>query len=369
MAKIRRKDFLDELAKVAKIVPNSTTLEIIKGVLIETGNSNMKLSATNTVTSIVINTPCETGMIDKESYIVDAKILHDIVRKIGSDEIDISVNNDRVTIKGGNSKFNLAPMGSKEMFPEIKNINSLDQGKTITISEESLKELVAKTIPFISFDETRPILGGVKLEFTKEQVTGVSLDGYRLAHKVSTIDSDIETSFIVPASALSDIAKTITCDVKLQYSEENRDICFAFDNTTIYVKELDGKFIDYSGFLERNYDTKIVVEQQQLKNAIDRIMIISKTDPATLEFNDKTLSIISNNQIGKVSETVEIKELEGKKPEYKIGFNPKYLLDGLKVLEEENIALSLQDSLQPMFITTNDDYTYMLLPIRLSNAD
>lgn len=378
MAIVNRKDFLEELKKVVKIIPNSATISTIKGALIEIENSNMIISATNLSTSIITNVVCDANMI-KEDYIIDAKLVYNIVSKLKSDtiEIDYDINKNSVIIKGGkSSKFSLAVIGSKNDFPSIDTMISIDKNNNeISIPGYEFKKLVASTVPFTSSDESRPVLEGVRLEFSENQLLGVSLDGYRLSHNVTNINNKSKAEFLVSGSALTNIAKTLQDEstVTIHYVEESKNICFSIGNTSIYTKELSGTYFDYKNLLKTDYKTVIRVNTKDILGAIDRVSIIANSvnasNPIIIEVKDKKIHFTSKNEIGKVNETVEYNELEGEISDFKIAFNHRYLIEGLKVATEEEINIKLNGPLNPAFLTDEVGFTYMVLPIRLMNSD
>lgn len=374
MAKVNRKELLEVLKKVTKIVPSGGISELLKGLLVEVGESQMKLSATNITTTIIGRIPCETGFIATEKYIVNAKLFLDIVSKISSEDVEMTYSENKVTIKGEKSVFKIVTAGEVALFPDV-NKNIADK-QSITMDSSILKELVNKTIRFASDDEDRPTLKGVKLEFTKNQVKGVSLDGFRLAHYVAEIESEKEVNFIIDAFALSNIAKSLDKnEITISYSDNVKLIEFDLGDTVIFSSILEGEYINYKGFMDiEKHKTKLSIDSKELKSAIERVNIMARNggalNPIILTFKDDTLIVSTTNEIGGVTEKLSLEEVEGEKLDLRIAFNPKYLLDGMNVMASEKVQVRVNGAVNPAYLIDEDaNFIYLILPIRLREVE
>ena len=210
----------------------------------------MALTTTDLNMAMTTNIICQTEMFD-ENYLVDAKLFHNIINKMPSGEIEITFKEKNLEIKNGKSKFNINTLGEPSEFPNFK--TELNNIETITLPGEIFKEIVAKTIPFTSKDETRPILNGVLFEFKNNEVKGVSLDGYRLAHYIAEIDNDIEKNIVVPSETLLNISNVVEGDVFISFDKDRiKSLKFETGNTIIYTRILEGQFLNYKGILKVN---------------------------------------------------------------------------------------------------------------------
>lgn len=372
MANINRLELLESLKKVVKIVPNSNVLAIIKGLLVEIGDGFITLTATNLVTSIISKTECDTGMFPKENFIVDARLFFDIISKVSTDEVDITYSDEIVNIKGGSSVFKIKSMGGIDDFPNID--KEIKNRQSIIIKSDILKELVNKTTKFASEDETRPTLGGVNVIFSKNKVMGVALDGYRLAHYIADIENTNEIEFIIHAVALANITKALdTESVSISYNDTTRLIEFDLGDTSIYTSVIEGTFFDYKKLMNpENCKTKVMVNTKNLKQAIERANIMAKannaSNPIVAQVEGNSFVITTNNEVGKVTEKVSIDSLEGEEFDYRIAFNPKYVLEGINAIDSEEIEIRLNGGLNPAYlIDKENDFIYLMLPIRLAS--
>lgn len=371
MAKVLRTDLLNELKKAIAVVPKISVEDILKNILVEVKNNKFKLSATDSITSIVTSFDYDGGMLPEEfSFIVDGKLFHDIINKISSSEIDITIADENVNIKGERSTFSIAVFTEDvKQFPEIESISNT---KSITLKSNVLKEIVSNIIGFISEDDTRPMLGAVNFDFSKEQLVGVSLDGYRLGHVLADVNNDEEVSFQIPGKSLSNIIKALDEEtVAIRYNDVTDIVAFDTGNTIIYTKQITGSFFNYKELMDKlsECSTSITVNTAELTNAVDRANILTrqskKNTPIVFKIEDKTLIMNSNTEIGNIEEKIELEEFEGDSLE-RIAFNPKYILEGLKVCRSDSIQLKFISELNPGFILDKEnDFTYFALPIRL----
>lgn len=371
---VNRVELLNEMKKITKMVGNADPLKpIIKGVLIEYKSGELKLTATNLATSIITKIGCETDMTTDEAFVVDAKLLHDITSKLTSDDVEFDFNVEKEVLKlvGGTSRFNIMSLGKKDDFPKFE--MELEEKKSVKIPSTILINLVNKTIKFTSDDDTKPTLKGVNLVLEKGRITGVSLDGYRMAHYVADIECDYELSMIVDAGALANIARSIDGEeVVFSFSDNSKQLEFVLGKTAIYSSTIEGAFFNYKEILKHdNVKATLTLSKKNLKDAVDRASIMAKAsnamNPIVFSVDDSNLVINSNNEVGKVVENVNIIEHEGEKVDFKIAFNPKYVLDGVNSVSSENVELKLNGDLNPAYlIDTDNGFIYLMLPIRLN---
>lgn len=370
MAKVNRTCLLDSLKKVTKVTPNTSTVPALKGVLVEMENNQIKLSATNLKTSIITIINCDTGMFS-DSFVADAKLLHDIVSKISSKDIEITFSSGDINIKGDGSNFNIRYIGEKNIFPSIEQI--ISDNKEIVLKSDILRELTAKTIPFTAEDETRPTLTGVKLEFIENKLIGTSLDGYRLGHYVANIENDKEINLLIEAEALSNVVKTIDKEfISITYNENSNLVGFILGETSIFTQQLAGQCFDYKNILKPdNYRTRLIVNSTVLKESIERVSIVARErggfNPTNISIEGNNLVLTAKNEIGTVVEKIDIETLEGEAMNYKISFNPNYLLGGIKATSSEKIEMRFNGEVNPGYIIEEENnFIYLALPIRMA---
>lgn len=374
MVKIEKKTLLEGLKSVVRVVPrNNISMNILQGILIECENNNMAITGTDLKMAITTNLICQTEMFS-EKYVVDARLFHDIISKMPSGNIEISLLEEGkiLGIKGGKSKFNITTLGEPAEFPSFK--TEIENTESISLPGNTFREIVRKTVPFSTEDETRPILTGVLFEFTKNKARAVSLDGYRLSHYIAEIENEIEKELVVESDVLVNVSRIAGENVMITFDkEETKSIKFKTGETIIYSRVLEGQFLDYKSILTpTNATTFVKINTDEFRKAIERVVVISKSSleirPTVLLIDTKEnkLKINAESDIAKVKEVLEVKA-EGE--DVKIAFNPNFLLEGLKVIETEELELRINGSLKPAFLLDNEDYIHLVLPIRLASHE
>jgi DNA polymerase-3 subunit beta len=350
---------------VQKAVSTRTPLPILSGILIEARGNMLILTATDLDLGIKTFSPCE---IEEEgSVVVQSKLIGDFIRKLPSNSyvhMETTENNN-MEIKCLNSEINILGNSAAE-YPD----NTFDnEGNTFSIKSESLKNLIKYTYFAAAQENIKPIFTGCLIEIKNNICTFVALDGYRMAVKKEIIEYSGEVSAVVPSKALLEILRIIEenkGNTEITISESH--ISFKHENTIIISNLLDGKFIDYEGIIKDNYITNVNAAVSDIKDSVERASLLAKDDKNNLiilDIKDSNMQINSASEYGNVEENLPV-EKSGE--DIKIGFNSKYLLDFLKVIDNEKITLNLIGKNNPCFITEEgkQDYIYMVLPVRIS---
>ncbi len=365
--KIEQAELSRALNIVLKAISSRTTVEILKSIYINAHDGKVTLIGNDL--NIGIETTIVADVEQSGTIVVDGKMFSDIIRKLPNEIITIAESDKKIHINCLNSDFYLTGNNPKE-FPELPMINVEQK---IVIDKYILSDMIRQTIFATSHDESRPILTGALFDVKDNQMTMVAIDLYRVALKKVNIISDDNCHLVVPAKALHELLKIILSDAKssqISIYKTDKYIKYSVDDTVLIARLLEGEFINYQQIMPTDYKTKLICSKNELYQAIDRASLIanqSKNTSLLFDVKDDYLSITSNTENGSVKEKVKI-DLEG--PELKIGFNPKYWLDVLKVIEQDNIIIEMTTNISPCIIKPQDDenYTYLLLPIRIMNS-
>ncbi|RKD22251.1 DNA polymerase III, beta subunit [Caminicella sporogenes DSM 14501] len=350
---------------VQKAVSTKTTLPILKGILLEAKNDKLKLVGNDL--DIGIEHEIDTKIIREGSIVISSRIFGDIVRKLPDSDVEIDIDdNNNVYIKCGHSDFKLVGQPALE-FPELPYV---EEENTCIIDQDLLRNMIRQTIFATSQDETRPILTGALIEILNNNISMVAIDGYRLALRRAFIDTDIQNKAVIPSKTLNEINRILgsESDGNVYISFTDKHILFKIDETRIISRLLEGEFINYEQIIPREYKSKVRVNTKELLNSIERASLLAKEGKNNLikfSIRDDFMNISSNVEIGSVNEEVAI-ELEGE--DIDIGFNSKYLLEALKVMDSEEINLEFTTSVSPCIMkpADNENYIYLVLPVRLS---
>jgi len=358
-----KKDLNAAVFSTQKAVSNKSILSVMDGLLLTVENNKIILRGNDMEMGIEYTIP---GIIEEEgSVIVNSKYFSDIIRKFPDEEITISCNSEyKVNILCDNSVIDLNGM-SPDGFPEIPTVNNENE---ISLKQDILKDMIKKIIFSVSLDEKMPVLTGCLLETGENFIYLVSIDGYRMSYRKEYILGVKKgISVIIPGKALSEISKLLKdddSDVTIYY--EKNQILFNFGNCKLITKLLQGDYINYKSIYPDTFITEVIVETKKLLSSVERANLIIIEDvktPVKFIIEENIINIFSITDIGKVEEKVNI-EKEGE--DLTISFNPKYLIDVLKNIEDEKFKISFSGEIGACVLSpiNNDEFSYVILPVR-----
>ncbi len=359
-----QKSILDKHITIAqRAISNKSSIQILEGIVFTAKDNQLILTSTDMELSIETRVDCD--VIREGSIVIKSTIIGNIIRKMPNDIISITVEDENVNIKSQNSVFNISGKSSFD-YPSLPDI---EENPILEIENDDLNNAIKETIFATSSDETRLALTGILFELEKDEIRFVGLDGYRMAIKKYDYKSEDSISCIVPKRAFMELSRILD-ESSTNITIIKGHIVFSNGDTKMYSKLIDKKYIDYRKIISNDYKTKIVVNRNDLINSLDRALLLSTGSSASLtklNFEDGVIQISSNSDYGDLDEKVFCKQ-DGEN--IMIAFNTRYLLDGLKAIEKDEVLLHLNSALQPMNIYAADDiedYLYLVLPVRLSN--
>ena len=363
-----KEKLLRGINSVVRAVPTRTTMPILEGILIQTNTNQLKLTSYDLELGIEYNMEC--NVIQEGNTVVNSVMFSEIIRKLPDTDISIELNeNNLLVIECEGSLYKLSTMNPDE-YPELPKIvveNSIETDQTI------LKNMIRKTIFAVSLEENRPIFTGCLFEVKNNKLNVVAVDGFRLAWKNIYLNNNVnDFSVVIPGKTLNEINKIILDSfdyIKIGISKNQA--LFEMENCKVVTRLLDGEFLNYSGVVPQNWETRIRANKSSLQSCFERISLISassiekeKKYPVKVTVDIGKVVISCTNQTGDAKEEMYL-TTEGKNIE--IGFNPKYFLDALKVIDDEEVFVDFGTNISPCIIrpVENEDYVYMILPIRL----
>ena len=356
------------LNSVVKGVASKTTMPILEGILIQTNDNEIKLTTYDLEIGIEYIMECEIK--EQGSTVVNAIMFSEIIRKLPDTEIYISLNDKNLLeIECEGSLYKLATMNPEE-FPELPKI---EIENSIEVDQNVLKNMIRKTIFAVSSEENRPIFTGCLFEIENNKLNLVAVDGFRLALRSIYLNKQTNNfSAVIPGKTLNEVNKIISDSFEpVKIGVSKNQALFEMDNCKIVTRILDGEFLNYKNVIPSNWETRIRVNKNSIQNSFERISLISasaiekeKKYPVKVQVDIGKVIISCTNQTGDAKEELFV-STEGKNLE--AGFNPKYFLDSLKAVEGEEVFIEFGTSISPCLIKSveNNDYTYMILPIRL----
>lgn len=360
-------NLLKSVSIVMKAVPSKTTMPILECILIDASSNQIKFTSNDM--ELGIETIAD-GVIEKRGIVaLDAKIFSEIVRRLPDSYVTIETDDNLLTtITCEKAKFSI-PGKSGEDFSYLPMIERDD---SITISQFTLKEVIRQTIFSIAANENNKLMTGELFEIKNNMLKVVSLDGHRIAiRRIELNESYPDKKVVVPGKTLNEISKILSGEVddKVNLYFDDNHIVFVFDQTTVVSRLIDGEYFRIDQMLSSDYETKVQINKKEFLDCIDRATLLVKEGdkkPIIITIGDGIMQLKIDSAMGSMKEDIDI-EKEGK--DIMIGFNPKFLIDALRVIDDETISIYLVNPKAPCFIKNDEEsYIYLILPVNFNAA-
>lgn len=362
-----KSDLLAGVNTVSKAVPNKTTMSILECILVDATRGEITLTANDM--ELGIETTIDGEIIDKGLIALDAKVFLDIVRKLPDSDITIETDSSyKTTITCQKAKFNIIGK-SGEDFSYLPMIERED---SIIISQFTLKEIVRQTIFSISDNDNNKLMTGELFDINGNELKVVSLDGHRISiRKIELRESYDAKKVVVPGKTLNEVSKILPGDAQSDVSIffTPKHIVFEFDRTTVVSRLIEGEYFRIDQMLSSDYETRVKINKRELLDCIDRATLLVKEGdkkPIIINITDGDMELKINSILGSMNEDIEI-EKHGK--DLMIGFNPKFLIDALRVIDDEEVELYMVNPKAPCFIkNAEESYIYLILPVNFTTV-
>lgn len=361
----KKSNLVKGVSIVSKAVPSKTTMPILECILIDATTDVIKLTANDM--ELGIETTID-GIIDSRGIIaLNAKIFSEIVRKLPDNDVVIETESDnQAIITCEKAKFNIAAQSGDD----FSYLPAIEREDFITISEFTLKEVVRQTIFSIADNDTNKMMTGELFEIDNDVLRVVSLDGHRISiRKIELKDAYQPRKVIVPGKTLQEISKIIggEADAEVEISFTKNHIVFEFDRTLVVSRLIEGEYFRIDQMLSSDYETRVHVNKKELLDCIDRATLLIKEGdkkPIIIDIKNESMELKIKSQIGSMDELIFC--TKGGK-DLMIGFNPKFLIDALRVIEDEEVDLYFMNAKAPCFIKDeNQSYIYLILPVNFN---
>ena len=359
---------LNGISIVSKAIPAKTTMSILECILIDADADQIKLTSNDM--ELGIETRVEGSILERGKIALDAKLFYEIIRKLPDGEAPVIITSDNkfnTTIQCESALFNI-PGRDGEEFSYLPYI---ERDQSITLSQFTLKEAIRQTIFSISPNDSNKMMAGELLEVKENILKVVSLDGHRISIRNIALKESYEShKVIVPGKTLSEISKILSGDnekeVQIFFSKNH--ILFEFDDTMVVSRLIDGEYFKIDHMLSSDYETRVKVNKREFMDSIDRSMILirdSDRKPIILNVEDSNVNLKVRSTIGSMNADVSAYKA-GK--DIMIAFNPKFLLDALRVIDDEEVELYMMNPKSPCFIKDEEGtYIYLILPVNFIN--
>lgn len=362
-----KSNLLNGVQIVSKAVSNKTTMSILECVMIDATKGSITLTANDM--DLGIETVIEGDIIEKGAIALDAKIFLEIVRKLPDSDITIDTDPSyKTTITCEKAKFNIIGKSGED----FSYLPVVEKNDSIIISQFTLKEVVRQTIFSISDNDNNKLMTGELFEINEDELKVVSLDGHRISiRKIQLKNKYASKKVIVPGKTLNEVSKILPggaeSDVIISFTDKH--IVFEFGNTTVVSRLIEGEYFRIDQMLSSDYETKVKINKKEFLNCIDRATLLVKEGdkkPIIINILDGSMELKINSILGSMNEDIDI-EKQGK--DLMIGFNPKFLIDALRVIDDEEVELYMVNPKAPCFIKNQEEsYIYLILPVNFTTV-
>ena len=364
----KKSNLLSGVQIVSKAVPSKTTMSILECILVEAENNEIKLSANDM--ELGIETKIEGEILEKGVIALDAKIFLEIVRKLPDSDIKIETDSNlKTTITCEKAKFNIIGKSGED----FSYLPAIEREDSVIISQFTLKEIIRQTIFSIADNDNNKLMTGELFEISDDTLKVVSLDGHRISiRKIKLKNTYSSKKIVVPGKTLNEISKILSGDtdkdVSIFFSDNH--ILFEFDNTVVVSRLIEGEYFRIDQMLSSDYETKVKINKKEFLNCIDRATLLVKEGdkkPVIINITDASMELRMNTIIGSMDEEIDI-DKNGK--DLMIGFNPKFLIDALRVIDDEEVDLYMVNPKAPCFIRdAEENYIYLILPVNFTTVN
>lgn len=353
----------DAFLKVSKAISNKVTNPILEGIKISAEDNELTLSATDTDLSIEKKIKADIKV--EGETVVPGKFITEFVKKLSNSDIELEVNEKNQLLIRYDGNESVIQCYNPVEYPGFKKLKT---DEWFGVSQKDLKSLISKTIFSVAMDDSRPILKGVLFDIDQKEINAVALDGYRLAKVKKKVSANIKKQIVIPTRSLNEISKLLEdSDEIINIYIDANAIMIDTADTKIISRLLEGDFVNYKQIIPMNYETFVIVNKNQLEDALERVSLLSKIGQnnfVKFDIKESSLNLTSNSEIGNIKEKISA-VLNGK--DVTIAFNPRFILESLKANSEEFVKLCLNTASNPCVIvpTEGDEFLYLILPVRM----
>jgi len=361
---INKEKIVEGLQKVLGPTTTKQNFPMLSSVLISSSNEKIKLTTTDLDITIISQ---QEATIQKTGQIaIPMKRFFSIIRELPSQDITVEKNKNNLLIKCEKIEFKMSTLNSEE-FPQIQEKRGIS---LIRIDPQKLEEMIKLTSFCVGQEDVNYVLGGILFEIEENKIKLVSTDGKRLSFIQKTLPAnqpEIKTkiSFVLPLRAINEIYKLVKeKEDEVYLSVEENRIGFDFKNTQFVARPLEGEFPDYSQYIPAQSKEKLVVNRKELLYALRRASLLATSDYQGVKIELKKGDMIIQKSTPQLGEVREVVNTQYGGSHLEIGFNPNFLVDVLKNLEDEEVSIDFFGPDKPA-VLRKEGYIYLLLPMKI----
>jgi DNA polymerase III subunit beta len=359
---ITKQALLESLNIIMGAVAQKNTLPILSNILFEAKATTISITATDL--DIGITHTSNADILEQGSTTAPAKRLLDIIKECPNEDLHISTKkNNTMLITTKNTIIKILTIPPEE-FP---NIPTTQHTQTLSMEQKTLKQMLTQTAFAMSKEETRYVLNGVCVEIQPKTIQIVATDGRRLAIIKKPHNADIKavSVIIIPAKTVHELFKVLDGEGRVDIKFTPNQIVFQANNTTIISRLIEGEFPNYQQAIPNKTDNVLIISKELLAPAIKRVSILTTAESQAIKLHLTKNRLVISKTTPDIGEATEDIEVLYPGPEIQVGFNPVYLLDVLKNIDEEMVAIEFAGPEKPGVLRVRDEYVYIVLPMQI----
>jgi DNA polymerase-3 subunit beta len=361
--RVSQEALAEKLALVARAVSTRTAVLVLGGIRLKVENGQLELAATDMELSL--RTTVEADVDGEGEVVVPGRLLLDIVRSLPAADVSIEQRSDEsvLLIDAGSASYRLHTYSSED-FPRLPDVESVELHQ---VDREALLETIGRVGRSASRDESRPVLTGILVQFEPGKLVMAATDSYRLAVKETPLSSTLgELDAIIPARALQELARIAANADEMQLGVHENHVVFGIDGAWLTTRRIDGQFPNYRQLLPEQFEHELQLPREELLDVVRRVSLMAqRNSPLRLRFADGELTVSAQTQdVGEARESIAAPYAADT---MEIGFNADFLREGLESVDSPTVRFKLISPLRPAVLEgESDDYTYLIMPIRLA---
>ena len=359
---VSRDELAGKLAIVSRGVSTRTAVLVLGGIQLRAEAGKLHLAATDMEVSL--RATVEANVSDEGTAVVPGRLLLDIARSLPEGEVTIEHKPEEavVVVSAGSAMYRLHTY-SNEDFPRLPEI---DNDTLNAVERDALVETIARVSRSASRDESRPVLTGILVRFETGKLVMAATDSYRLAVKETPVSGTLpELEAIIPARALQELGRIAAGSDEIQLGVQDNHVVFGADGTWLTTRRIDGQFPNYRQLLPEQFEHEVPLAREEALDVVRRVSLMAqRNSPIRLRFADGMLTVRAVTQ--DVGEAAESLPAPYNADPLEIGFNAEFLRDGLESVESDSVTFKLISPLRPAVLGGDDDYVYLIMPIRLA---
>lgn len=364
---VNTRELNEAVSIVTKAMPSHSSLPILEGIYFYASGNTLFLKCSDL--SLQIETEIPAFVEEEGSAVLPGRLFAELVRRLNGENVFFEGEKTTLKINSDRVRTSLQVSPSDE-YPEMRRVNDEFSAE---ISQNKLRSMIKQTLFAVSVEDSKPVLNGVCMEFSPDNTLRmVAMDGFRLALRSEKIKNCTGSKrVVIPSRAMQEISNLLNGgdeEIKLVFSGTHIKIDVGY--TKLISRLLDGEYVNYAGFMPKNYVTYSIIGCRELQDSTERASLLAreaKSNLIKLSFEEDQLTISANSEKGSINDQIPIKLL-GKPLE--IAFNARYIIELMRVLEDESVYMRMNNSVTPCVIEPleGDSFYYMVLPVRLFNG-